>query len=87
MDMDEIILKFTLKGNETRITIMILGKKKKIGRISLSDFKTIIVTVIRTVWYWQRDRQIDKWNSSENPYIDSQKSAQMIFGKGAKAIH
>lgn len=67
MDVDKIILKFTLKRNETRITIMILGKKKKIGRISLYDFKTIIVTVTRTVWYWQRDRQIDKWNSSENP--------------------
>lgn len=66
MYLDKIILKFILKGNETRITIMILGKKKKTGRIRLSDFKIIIVIVIRTVWHWQRDRQIDKWNSSEN---------------------
>lgn len=28
MDMGKIILKFILKGNETRITIMILEKKK-----------------------------------------------------------
>lgn len=66
MYLDKIILKFILKGNETRITIMILGKKKKTGRIRLSDFKIIIVIVIRTVWHWQRDRQIDKWNSSES---------------------
>lgn len=49
MDIHKIILKFILKGSKNRITIMILKKKKKTGRISLSDFKIIIITVIRTV--------------------------------------
>lgn len=63
---DNIILNFILKANEITVANMTLKNKNKVGRLNLSDFKTIIVALIKTVWYWQRGRQIDKCNRSEN---------------------
>ena len=34
--------------------------------------------VIKTVWYWQRDRHTDHWNDIQNPRIDSHKYAQFL---------
>ena len=35
---------------------------------------------------WQRNRQTDQWNKTENPEIDPHKYSQPIVNKGAKAI-
>lgn len=64
---NNIILNFILKANEIIVANMTLKNKNKVGRINLSDFKIITVAAIKTMWYWQRGRQIDKCNRSENP--------------------
>jgi hypothetical protein len=42
--------------------------------------------VIKTAWYWYRDRHVDQWNRIEDPVIKTHTYNHLIFDKDAKTI-
>jgi hypothetical protein len=86
-ELERKICKIIWNNKKPRIAKTLLKDKRTSGEITMPDLKLYYrAIVIKTAWYWYKDRKVDQGNRIEDPEMIPHTYGHLIFDKGAKTI-
>ena len=78
-------LKICMETQKTPNSQSGLREKNGAEGIRLPDFRLYYkATVIKAIWYWHKNRNIDQWNRIEITEINPHTYGQLIYDKGGR---